>query len=295
MLQFDKDFSEESGGSGATGSASDFTVADLSHRYLWGAAVDQILADEVVSDEIATQNVRWTLVDHQNSVRDIAIYDSATETTSVVTHITYDAYGNVTGAIDPATGLPATVTCLFGFTGKLFDAHTGLQNNLNRWYDPKTGNWMSEAPISFKAGDVNTSRYCGNDPVNHTDPTGLSDIAIPITVGGGAAAAANASGALGAAAASPAAPAVAAAAAAPVCAYGGYKIGAFVADYTTVPITEAFFDWWYEPALSAGGQGFKGTEQRKQLESLKNSMKQQLKGRQREQFKKEIEDYKIGE
>ena len=42
LLQFD-------GPGGGTGSASDLTGADLSHRYLWGPAVDQLLCDEQLS------------------------------------------------------------------------------------------------------------------------------------------------------------------------------------------------------------------------------------------------------
>jgi len=50
------------------------------HRYLWGPAVDMLLADETV-DSGADQtpgtadDVRWTLTDHQNSVRDIVVLD----------------------------------------------------------------------------------------------------------------------------------------------------------------------------------------------------------------------------
>src|SRR5687767_6943683 len=39
----------------------------VEHRYLWGPAVDLLLADEDVADE----TVRWALGDHQNTVRDL--------------------------------------------------------------------------------------------------------------------------------------------------------------------------------------------------------------------------------
>lgn len=39
-----------------------------------------------------------------------------------------------------------------------FDPDTGLQNNLNRWYDASVGRWLSEAPIGFAAGDENLYR-----------------------------------------------------------------------------------------------------------------------------------------
>jgi RHS repeat-associated protein len=61
----------------------------------------------------------------------------------------------------------------FAFTGRYLDKDTGLQNNLNRWYDSDTGRWLSEDPIGFAAGDENLYRYVNNEPTNWTDPTGL--------------------------------------------------------------------------------------------------------------------------
>ena len=51
---------------------------------------------------------------------------------------------------------------------------TGLQNNLNRWYDAEVGSWINEDPIGFEGGDANLYRYCGSDPVNAADPNGLA-------------------------------------------------------------------------------------------------------------------------
>lgn len=65
------------------------------------------------------------------------------------------------------------VDLVFAFTGRFFDKKTGLQNNLNRWYDPTVGRWLSEDPIGFYAGDANLYRYVGNGPVNGTDPSRL--------------------------------------------------------------------------------------------------------------------------
>ncbi len=41
-------------------------------------------------------------------------------------------------------------------------------------YDPVIGQFISEDPIGFDAGDPNLRRYVGNSPTNATDPSGLS-------------------------------------------------------------------------------------------------------------------------
>lgn len=160
------------------------TGSDLSHRYLWQpAAVDQLLADEQLLplasvgegqedayDLTQPGDVLWALTDHLGTVRDLAAYDSTTGATTVVNHRVYDSFGNLESQSN------AAVDCLFGFTGRPVDASTGLQNNLNRWYDAKTGDWMSPDPTGFNASDTNTYRYCGNNPENGVDSAGLVGI-----------------------------------------------------------------------------------------------------------------------
>src|SRR5690606_21184922 len=46
-------------------------ASDLTHRYLHGPVVDQILADEVVTSLGSAGTVRWPLVDNLGTVRDI--------------------------------------------------------------------------------------------------------------------------------------------------------------------------------------------------------------------------------
>ena len=147
-----------------------FEGDDLSHRYLWQPdAVDQLMADE----QIEKNEVVWALTDHLGTVRDLAVTDAETGETSVVDHITYDAYGN------KLSGTNAAVDCLFAFTGRAFDEATEIQNNLNRWYDANNGRWISKDLIGFNGRDINLSRYCKNDPINITDPHG--DI-LPVVV-----------------------------------------------------------------------------------------------------------------
>ena len=148
VLQFDKD------GAGTLDSSN------LSRRYTWlPNAVDQLMSDE------QTDKVVWTLGDNQGTIKDLAVMDSGV--TSVVNHRTFDSFGNL------KTQSNSAVDSLFGFTGRAKDSATGLQNNLNRWYDSSVGQFISQDPTGFLAGQTNLYVYCGNSPTNASDPSGL--------------------------------------------------------------------------------------------------------------------------
>jgi RHS repeat-associated protein len=139
----------------------------VEHRYLYGAAVDEILASED-----ASHSVLWGLGDHEGTIRDIANSAGA-----VVNHRTYDSFGNVeefvAGSTTPTTTGPLTDDFTFAYTGQSFDAAVGMYDYGYRWYDASVGRFASEDPSGFKAGDMNLYRYVGNNPWNATDPTGL--------------------------------------------------------------------------------------------------------------------------
>ena len=66
-------------------------ASDLSHRYLWGPAVDMLLADEQIDwgDSEADGPVHWALGDNLGTPRDWIDNDA-----NVIDHAIYDAYGN---------------------------------------------------------------------------------------------------------------------------------------------------------------------------------------------------------
>ena len=141
-------------------------ASNLSHRYLWQpGAVDQLMSDEqVTTDRHPAGQVVWTLGDNQGTIKDLAVMESGV--TSVANHRVYDSFGNLVSQTNSA------VDCLFGYTGRPLDSATGLQNNLNRWYDAAVGQWASEDPEGFAAGQTNLYAYCGNSPTNASDPSG---------------------------------------------------------------------------------------------------------------------------
>ncbi len=124
----------------------------VSHHYLWTPnQQDKLLAD------VTTEDILWALTDHLGTIRDII-------GTTTNTHLIYDAFGNLTSGTNPL---------LFAYTGKAFDTSTALQNNINRWYDPTTGRWLSQDPIGFNGSDTNLYRYVKNNLLNQLDFNGL--------------------------------------------------------------------------------------------------------------------------
>ncbi len=133
-------------------------------RILWGPAVDQILAEETLTSPGTPGSVLWPLTDNEGTVRDEVQYDAQAQATVVVNHLVYGAYGN----LESPTGT------LFAYTAHYTDPATGLQWNLNRWHDPKTGCWVSRDPIGFEGDPANLYRYCRNSPTASADPFGLA-------------------------------------------------------------------------------------------------------------------------
>jgi RHS repeat-associated protein len=152
-----------------TGTAAN--SVSLSHRYMYGPAVDQVMAQEDVTSLTSAGTTLWQVTDNQNTVRDLVASDG-----TVAAHFNYDPYGNLISAADGSgntiTNVGAVTYVLY--TGRAFEFATGLQYNRARWFDPAVGRWISEDPIGFKAGDTNIDRYVGNDPVDGVDPKGTT-------------------------------------------------------------------------------------------------------------------------
>jgi RHS repeat-associated protein len=111
--------------------------------------------------------------DHLGSVRLVVNATSG----AIAQSLEYDAFGRVLNETGAAFQP-------FGFAGGLYDADTKLVRFGARDYDPGMGRWTNKDPIGFAGGDTNVYAYVGNDPVNLTDPTGLSVLGIHSNVAG---------------------------------------------------------------------------------------------------------------
>jgi RHS repeat-associated protein len=101
--------------------------------------------------------VTYFLADHLGSVV------QTTDASGAVTLTRdYDPYGN------PLSGASQSG---YAFTGRDWDAETGLLYMRSRYYDPKPGRFLSEDPIGLE----NLYGYVANRPTIGTDPYGLID------------------------------------------------------------------------------------------------------------------------
>ena len=95
----------------------------------------------------------------------------------------YGLFGEVVGSISPVGNYR---TLEYGYSGREYEADTGLYYFRARYYDPEMGRFLTKDPIGLAGGHTNLYLYCGNDPVNCTDPTGMIDPATAaVLIGGG--------------------------------------------------------------------------------------------------------------
>lgn len=86
----------------------------------------------------------------------------------LVQNYEYSAYGENLSGKDSVNAFR-----FVGRFGGMQDDDTGLTYFWNRWYDSKTGRWVSEDPIRQEGG-VNLYGYVGNGPTNNADSKGLT-------------------------------------------------------------------------------------------------------------------------
>lgn len=127
-------------------------------KYLNGERIDNKLRQTTGS---ATS---YFLADHLGSSNGL------TDSTGALTaSSSYDSFGNPSNSNFPSR---------YQFTGREYDAFSGLQFSRARFYDQKLGRFVSEDPIGFNGGDLNLYGYVRNRPLERRDPMGLDDADI---------------------------------------------------------------------------------------------------------------------
>ena len=63
--------------------------------------------------------------------------------------------------------------------GQYYDSETGLHYNYHRYYDPRTGRYLTPDPVGLQGG-LNLFAYVGNNPTGYVDPSGLQSVVTDI-------------------------------------------------------------------------------------------------------------------
>ena len=135
---------------------TDSANTSLSTIYTWGPGVDNLVAVRVADTSYAA------VTDGLGSVRAfIRQADGAW-----VGRLSYDPYGQL---LDSAGTLPAG---RYRWTGREFDAETGLYFHRSRYYDPQAGRFVQEDLLGY-AGGRNLYSYVDGQVLTARDPGGL--------------------------------------------------------------------------------------------------------------------------
>lgn len=126
-------------------------------RYLSGTEVDEWIARYHSNGE-----TNWYLSDRLGTIRQIA-----NQLGNLINELDYSSFGQILNQTNPIDGSRLT------FTGREYDAETGLYYYRARYYDPDLGRFISQDPLGFAGQDANLYRYVSNNPINATDPSGM--------------------------------------------------------------------------------------------------------------------------
>jgi RHS repeat-associated protein len=165
------------GGDGLRVSKWDYHTGQ--HDYSWGPG--GVLHD---SNQNTTHTPGWAqrkdgvdrglVTDYRGSFR----FNTEPTFASAITVYQFDAFGWRSDRIDEAYATPYQFGGAFGYETEAMAVAANDQPGLEliyiqqRYYDPAVGRWLTPDPIGL-AGGLNIWAYCGGDPVNFVDPTGL--------------------------------------------------------------------------------------------------------------------------
>ncbi len=129
-------------------------------------AVSRILTEEgYITFNGTTPVYHYYLKDHQGNNRVVLNQDGTVEQ---VNH--YYPFGGLMGESTAGGVQP------YKYNGKELDRMHGLDlfDYGARHYDAAIGRWLTIDPMSEEYYSISTYAYCGNNPVNAIDPTGMS-------------------------------------------------------------------------------------------------------------------------
>jgi len=125
----------------------------LQRRFVYGVGIDEPVVMFVPGSG-------WYYYHYDGLGSVVALSDSSGE---IVEQCSYDIFGEpscISGVGNP-----------YKFTGREYDAETGLYYYRARYYHTTLGRFLSPDPIRYDHG-MNIYAYCWNNPINRIDPFG---------------------------------------------------------------------------------------------------------------------------
>jgi RHS repeat-associated protein len=148
-------------------------AGNLIAHNVYGAKTDQIL----FRYWFAGIGELWYHLDGKNNVE--ALLGGAG---NGLEKVKYDAFGRPTviGFWDHNVRPQSAYKNRFMFQGREWIGELGIYDYRHRMYNPDLGRFLQTDPTGFDAGDMNLFRYCDDDPVDLSDPTGLDSFSAEI-------------------------------------------------------------------------------------------------------------------
>ncbi|MEU6554739.1 polymorphic toxin-type HINT domain-containing protein [Streptomyces sp. NPDC046915] len=124
-------------------------------------------AGQTVAVRTSSGSLQWQVSDAHNTAE-----TAVDATTQTATRRRLDPFGNPRGPQPASSAWPGDK----GFVNGIQDTTTGLTHLGAREYDPTIGRFVSDDPVLelTDAQQIDGYTYAGDNPVTHSDPTGLS-------------------------------------------------------------------------------------------------------------------------